>query len=506
MHTFALFCSMVLALGMISATYARGEEHSHLWGTDGEQWDPAGRMTDYSFAGYRRGETPIPDVPVAANIRDFGARGDGEHDDTDPFKRAIAETEAGAILIPPGRYVISDILDIRKPNLVLRGAGPDQTTLVFTTALEDVRPNMGATTGGQPTSNYSWSGGFIWVRGDYQGTALAQVTAPARRGDTTLTVSSPDGLEIGQEIELRQEDEDQNTLAEHLYAGQPGDMSNLNGRIRASLTTRIVAIDDNQITLDRPLPFDVHSRWRPQILRFEPTVSEVGIEGIGFEFPAIPYAGHFTERGHNAIAMQQVANCWVRDMVIDNCDSGIFVSGRFCTLQDIVFNSERSPDSNGNRGHHGITLGGQDNLLTRFRYNFKFIHDITVTAGSAGNVASSGSGVDLCFDHHKRAPNNNLFTDIDAGEGTRLWRSGGGAALGRHCAAWTTFWNIRTQRPQDLPPQGFATDMINLVGLRSEFPPIRDRDGKWFEPAGDGDILPVDLHEAQLNRRLNAEP
>src|SRR4051794_22335394 len=331
MQTASRFRSQLIlsiALLLCAAPTLAGETTSTLWGKSGERWQPTSRLPDFSFAGYHRGEAPLPlDLPVGANVRNFGAIGDGKHDDTAAFRKAIDQTDSGVIAISPGRYLLTDIIDIRKPNLVLRGAGPAKTTLYFPKFLDDVRPNMGHTTTGEATSNYSWSGGFIWVRGDYANRDLATVTAPAQRGDMMLSLSSTATLKVGQEIEIRQDDDPQNSLATYLYADDPGPLKQLKGKTRVSLTTRIVSIAGDRITVDRPLRWDVQSRWRPRILRFQPTVTEVGIEGVRFEFPIIPYAGHFTEKGHNAIALTDVANCWARDIVIDNCDSGIFVGG-----------------------------------------------------------------------------------------------------------------------------------------------------------------------------------
>jgi hypothetical protein len=500
-----LSCLIIVMACLVAPVARAAERLSQLWGRDGEAWDPAGRLTDFSFAGYRRGEAAIPEMKQAASVADFGAKGDDEQDDTAAFKQAIAETKSGAIFVPPGRYVITEILEVRKPNLVLRGAGPEKTTLFFPKPLERVRPNMGDTSDGRPTSNYSWSGGFVWLRGDFQSKELAKIVEPAKRGATRVALASAKGLKVGQEIEIRQDDQLDNSLANHLYAGQPGDTSKLGGRTRASLTCRISAIDGDAVTIDRALRFDLDpGRWNPRVLQFAPTVRESGVEGIRFVFPPIPYEGHFTELGNNPIALQGVADCWVRDVMVDDCDSGIFASGRFCTIADVVFNSRRRPDPAGQRGHHGVSLSGDDNLLTRFRFNFKFIHDITATTHGAGNVSSAGGGVDLCFDHHKRAPHANLFTDIDAGAGTRLWKSGGGAALGKHAGAWTTFWNVRTKQPQAWPPKNYCPDLVNLVSLRSEEPAVRDAEGRWFEPViGDDAIAPANLHRAQLDRRLS---
>lgn len=482
---------------------ATGQTVSALWGRDGENWSATSRLPDFSFAGYRRGEAPIPSPAVTHNIRDFGAKGDGTTDDTAAFRRAVAEVPAGVILIPAGRYVISDIIEITKPNVVLRGEGRDRTVLYFPRTLTDVRPDWGATTEGRRTSNYSWSGGFLWVKGSLGLGKITEITAPAVRGDTRLTVASTAGLAVGATIAVRQHDTDENTLAHHLYSGEPGNVANLRGRSFTSLPARIVAIGRHTITLDRPLRTDLRPEWSPAIHRHAPTVAEVGIEDLGFEFPNTPYGGHFTELGYNPVAFSGVAHCWIRRIRIRNCDSGPFIAGDFCTVEDVLYETERAPDQRRQgRGHHGVTLSGNDNLFTRFDIRMQFEHDITLGACAAGNVVSRGRGEDLCFDHHRRAPYENLFTDIDVGAGTHVWRCGGGAALGLHCGARGTFWNIRSRQPLAYPRAGFGPASMNLVGLTTDAPNLTEPDGKWFEAIPPDILHPQDLHEAQRARRL----
>lgn len=101
-------------------------------------------------------------------MKTFGAKGDGVTDDTQAFLDALAQVKAGAIEVPPSRYRITRPLEITRPNIVLRGAGPDKTVLLFPKTLNDIKPNWGTTTTGQRTSNYSWSGGFITLRGSFQ--------------------------------------------------------------------------------------------------------------------------------------------------------------------------------------------------------------------------------------------------------------------------------------------------------------------------------------------------
>lgn len=476
---------------------------SPLWGASGEEWEPGSRLPDYSYAGYHRGERPLPKRKAEVSVRDFGAIGDGTTDDTAAFQRALREAPGRVIAIPAGRYVITDILEIRHSGTVLQGAGPGKSVFYVPTPLETIRPNMGATTSGRPTSNYSWSGGIVWARGRWDDRLLARVTRPAVRGERTLQVDAVDDCRVGDELRLVLRDSDDETLVNHLYAGDPGNTDKLH-RVSEDWIARIVAIDRgrSRIVFDRPLRTDVRLPWSPGLYAARSAVEEVGIEHLSFEFPVTPYQGHFTELGYNAIAFSTIRNGWVRNIMIHHADSGLFLSGANNTVTGVTWISQRTRDRGRNStGHHGITLGGTDQLLRDFDFRTKFIHDITMSRGSAGNVACAGRAEDLTFDHHKYANHANLFTDIDAGEGTNIFRSGGGADLGRHCGAWTTWWNIRTAR--EVPfPAGWATDVINVVGVRSDDPAVTNPEGRWFEPVAPERLRPENLYDAQLTRRL----
>lgn len=462
---------------------------AELWGKAGEAWAPDGNLPDFSYAGYARGEKPLPELPRGTSVKDFGATGDGVTDDTAAFLTALEKVN-GAIEIPAGRYVITEILEVKRSGVVLRGEGPEKTVLVCPRPLNEIKEHWSATTGGLRTSNYSWSGGMVWFKGSLHDRELSKITAPAQRGDYVVEIAEPRQVQKGQEIMVILSDDEANTLADHLYTGDAGDTSKLNGRTRARLVATVTQVEGSRLTLDRPLRFDIRPEWSPVVKAFEPTVTESGIEHLGFEFPNVPYGGHFTEVGFNPLAMNGVAHCWARNLRFSNADSGIFLSGQFCTIERITFAAERQvgPQRQAT-GHHGIYLGGDDNLFQDFDFRTRFLHDISVSH-CAGNVVARGRGVDLCFDHHKRAPYENLFTDLDAGQGTRLWESGGGADLGKHSAARQTFWNIRTRQVTKAPPERFGPASINLVGL-------------WLEgDAPPPPPTPANLYQAQLEKRL----
>ena len=72
----------------------------------------------------------IPDVAVKANVKDYGAMGDGVSDDAAAIQKAIDSVDDGAVLIPKGDYLIKTGLNINK-SVVLRGEGTDKTRLLF---------------------------------------------------------------------------------------------------------------------------------------------------------------------------------------------------------------------------------------------------------------------------------------------------------------------------------------------------------------------------------------
>jgi len=498
--------SLIAAGWLLTAiTASSAVQHSALWGERGENWTPQSRLPDFSFAGYRCGEKALPNVPSSVSVKDFGAKGDGVADDSQAFLDALEKVRSGAIEVPAGRYRITCILEINRPNVVLRGAGPDKTILYFPIPLNDIKPNWGATTTGERTSNYSWSGGFVTLRGSFGLQTLANIVGDAKRGDTSVRVSSSDPLRVGQRIEVFQSDMPDNSLAVHLYSGDSGPVQNLNGRTQSSLVCRITHLEGERVHLNRPLRCDLRAAWRPQLRSFDPTVTESGVENLCFEFPNQPYKGHFTELGFNAIALGGVSDCWVRNVRTVNADSGLFIGGNFNTVQGVILESQRGHDNQNCVGHHGISLGGGDHLVTDFDFRARYIHDITVSHHCSGNVCARGRGVDLALDHHRYAPYENLFTDLDAGVGKRLWKCGGGADLGKHCGARGTFWNIRAASPLGYPPAAFGPPSMNVVALETTRPSDTATDSKWFEAIRPSEIQPQDLHEAQLRRRLGTK-
>ena len=488
-------------------------EYSVLWGESGEHWDSRSRLPDFSYAGYHTGEDLIPDVPVKLNVKDFGAVGDGLADDSQAFLQAIDAIEDGAIFIPPGRYKITQVLRITKGNVVLRGAGTEETVLWIPKPLEEV---LGPGDDDPETSYYApGREGFITVKGSIPGTKIADVEREASRGDTSLVLESTAEIQPGQMVLLYQTDLGDGSYLKHLYGGQL-ESGIFPGRNLIRFASKVEQIQGNTIVLERPLRTDVRPEWGAQIREFNPTVSEVGIENLTMEFPKPPYPGHLKSLGHNGVYFEYVTDSWIRNLKFVNADNGAMLRySNFCTLEGIYFTSDEGRGFDIGwaglaSGHHGVDISrSDDNLFTDFEFASRFVHSLSLFAGSSGNVFSNGKGVDIAFDHHRKAPIENLFTNIDLGIGARPWYSGGNSRYeAAHSGARETFWNIRARTPlgwperqswDDLP---WGPDQLNLIGITTIDDPILSPEGRWFEVIDPDALFPKNLHLAQLAKRL----
>jgi hypothetical protein len=482
--------------------------YSDLWGQSGERWTPQSRLPNFSFAGYRTGTSAIPTPPIVANVKSFGAVGDGITDDSQAFLNAIAASSNGAISIPAGRYKITKVLKIGKSNLVLRGAGIGTTTIVLPNSLTDLLGSAPAWAGN--SGAWSWAGGFLWLEGRDNGAKLANVTGSALRGAKNITVDTTAGITVGATIRLLQFNND-GSLGRHLHAEQSAAGSFAPLKL-VDFATKVTAISGNTLTLERPLQADVRSVWTPQVHAFAPTVQETGIEDLSIEFPNTTYAGHLVERGYNAIYLDGVANCWIRNVTIWDADSGITTASqtdgisRFCTIDNVRLANRFRPSS-GISGHHGIALEGpRDMLVSRFNFDKQFVHDLTIDTVSSGNVFSAGRGVNMNFDHHRVVPYENLFTDIDVGVGDTLWigsRNGdsGNADGGPPSAARSTVWNIRASNAQGSLPNW---PQLNVIGMLRY--PTQKTGNLWVEQLDPAALSPSNLYLAQLAYRQDGNP
>ena len=125
--------------------------------------DADGRfLHDFSFAGYRAGEAPLPELAQApsldASAPPYGADPSGAADSAPAIQAALDDLAAaggGVCFLPAGTYRLrfpegaSQALWIRGSGVVLRGAGPAATRL-FLAEIERFDADRGSAAAGAP--------------------------------------------------------------------------------------------------------------------------------------------------------------------------------------------------------------------------------------------------------------------------------------------------------------------------------------------------------------------
>jgi hypothetical protein len=461
---------------------------SKLYGRNGELWKADGRITEAGWAGYHTGLDPLPTVdgPVK-RVTDFGAKPDDDGDDTEAFRAALAGTPSGVLLIPAGRYVLTKQLILKdRSNLVLRGEGIDKSVLYFPKPLSEV---------GETGQDWSFNGGFIHVQGTDAGPLLGMVTANADRGAYELQVSATAGITAGSWVRVVQTDA-AGSLLRTFYGGMyPGNVSEDGNTEVFHFYSVVKAVSASSITLERPLPVAVDTRWKPQVLAVMPTAREVGVEGLTLEMAAVRYPGHFMERGYNGIYYTGAHDSWIRDVRLVNAELGISVyHSFFCTVSGAILDGTVDEPQ---VGHHGLNSArGSDNFFTLFDVRRKYVHDLTVDGYAIATVWSKGKGLDMNMDHHGRAPTGTLWTDLDLGKGTRAFDNGGAGNRLPPTGAYTTVWNVHASGAIEFPPSSYGP-LMTFVGSGNG-----SGQASWsVEDVPRGKLCQPDLHEAMLARR-----
>ncbi|GGT20077.1 hypothetical protein GCM10010271_23900 [Streptomyces kurssanovii] len=493
-------------------------------------------------AGRGAGARHFPRRPVRADVRDYGAKGDGSVDCAPAINRAVAavgERGGGTVIVPPGTYRIDDVIRIGHSDVVLRGAGSGRTTLLATRSLTEVIGPYGSRYGGDKSS-WSWAGGLIWLcpkdryasltaairakAWPFEGwtgnlraewTTLATV-APARRGDRSVTVSDTSGLRRGQLVMLRLADDAGHTLLRHMAGDGEGtktyvwdDKAKLTSYVPYEWPVRITSVTRGGVTLERPLPLDVRPEWDPRLTTLVTPLTGSGVEGLTLAAIETPQSPHLLDKGYNGVTFQCAYDCWADDVTVRHVDNGFgLVAASACTL--------RRTRVEGRGSHHPYFCreGSHDNLVEDFTVARRTVpapawtqlHGINVEGLSSYNVWSRGVMEMGTFDTHRGMPFACVRTEITV---ENNGRHGGDASAGPLYGARFTHWNVTVTngraglvRIDGIAPYS-ATVAVSEVREfdQTDVPDFTGALNSRLEAYGaPGAVHPVNLYEAQ--RRL----
>jgi hypothetical protein len=446
-------------------------------------------LPDFSYAGYGFGLKDLPvDSGTIIDVTKYGAIADDDIDDSAAFLAAIAAANAISgkvtLRVPKGKFIISEILRIERSNFVFEGAGRGKngTELHFPRPLEmvdktpefdELREYLAKGNKRQVEKNtninalftaYSWSGGFIRTgpAGSRVAPYLETLDKPlpelakglsGKQGQQVVKVAAAAQLKVGQVIQLQwfPVNGEKSAIIKSLY----GDTALKIGshhwtfpkRPLVTQATRVMVISGNDITIGDALLHDI-STVQPAVIADWKHLENVGIQGMRLTFPDSPWFGHHQERGYNGIFFTGVFDGWIRDIHIDNADSGILTyDSASATFRDILISGNR-------KGHYSVHVGNAHNILVSdLTVTNPLIHSLSVNTQSSRAVYQRALvTTEPVLDQHAGANHQNLFDqvtfrisprridgvptyDLWDGSGAPYWQPGHGR--------FNTTWNVQ---------------------------------------------------------------
>ncbi len=308
---------------------------------------PAGARAKWARAGIAGA---FSNYPAVANVRTFGARGNGADDDTAAIHNAINSLPGGGVVyLPTGTYRITQPLYL-KSGMILRGDGAAATRLHF----------EGAGTAGRCIAIARW---------DSEQTFGPQaVTGGLAQGSTVLALANITGFAAGDIVELDQDNEPDWNLNEAWQARLPGQIF------------RVVAVDTarRQLALDRPLRIAFNPCRNPRLRKLA-VMRGSGIEDL--------YVARQDAVDGHTIEFKYAVNCWVRRVESDRAyKAHVWMERSYeCEIRESYFHHAHVYGGGGQGygaacGRHTSDCLIEDNQFSHLR------HSMSVGSGASGNV------------------------------------------------------------------------------------------------------------------------
>jgi len=336
---------------------------------------PSSRSIDWSRVGIPGG-IPSANWPVAATLSPSGGA-----DDSVAIQNAINAAPAGSVIVlNPGTYNLhrdSQVCPGKSDDgsggvyraglcldksVVLRGAGPNQTILEYGDRANAISLGRTYLSASQVT--------FI------------NITSGATKGSTQITLQSASGITAGNYLTITQtnpNDTDGNPLVNSSGYGGCGYCGHDIPTKVMNQINRVMAVNGNTVTLERPLYFDYTNA--PQAFKLT-MVENAGLENLRVQSTASSGSGG----SYKNINLESCAHCWVHnvqsDWAVDR--SHIYLSDVYASEISNNYVYEGYNHNSGLNYAIYIEFRGSENLIQNNIIR-KARHSI-VNVGGSGNI------------------------------------------------------------------------------------------------------------------------
>lgn len=450
------------------------------------------RIPDFSYAGYKNGDIPLPDVQARVTVP---LRGD---DATFRIQAALdyvaslpadARGIRGAVLLGKGVYEIDGSLLIRRSGVVLRGSGMGPEGTILRAAGHDRRT-------------------LIRIIGTDDRTAdkpidIADAYVPVNARHIRLAGGNP--FHVGDRILVQRPSTENWTtlLGMNTFGGGISALGWKAGQRDIFWDRQVMAIDGDGLTLDAPLTTALDTAYgggKVMGYHWPGRIEQVGVENL--RCVSDYDIDNPKDEAHSwmAITVENVIDAWVRQVIVEHFAGSavdVLPTANRITVEDCKYLAPVS-EIGGQRRYAFVTAGGQ--TLFQRLYSERAYHDFAVgfcapgpnafvqcqsyfPYSLSGAIDSWASGI--LFD----------VVNIDAQTLSYANREQDDQGSG-WCAANSLFWNCSAARINCYRPPGAQNWSY---GSWAQF----GGDGYWSE--SNATIQPRSFFYAQLADRLGAD-
>ena len=300
------------------------------------------------------------------------------------------------VRIPAGNFTLSGSISTNRSNVILRGAGPTQTSL-----------NM---TGG---ANLFFGATGTGGGGGEPNLAATNITSGLNRGSSVIGVASTSGLTAGMQVGIDQLNDTNNVFvtgnegALNVNRNGTTNFDGSNARAQAQLS-EIKAVCTgsnapagfgctaaNQLAIDPPLVWTLQSSLTPQVYSWTPHSPQyIGVENVKVD----------ANGTQNAVNFSFCSYCWAKNIEVDD-GAHTEVHFYFNYRSELRDSYLSEPDLGGGPTQYGIEVASS--TLVKIENNIEF--NITSSLLPATSV-----GLVVGYNYAQNITSGNQFADYES--------------------------------------------------------------------------------------------